>query len=62
MVGRATAGACGHFTGKCLALGYVDAGHGTPGTGIEIEILGKRYPARVIPESPHDPDNQRLRS
>ncbi|MDE0172236.1 MAG: FAD-dependent oxidoreductase [Defluviicoccus sp.] len=62
MVGRATSGAYGHFTGKSLAIGYVDAGHGDIGTGLEIEILGSRYPARVIPESPHDPDNERLRS
>ena len=61
MIGRATAGAYGHFTGKSLALGYVDNGHGTVGTELDIEILGKRYPARVIPESPHDPDNERLR-
>ena len=62
MVGRATSGAYGHFTGKSLAIGYVDAGHGAIGTELEIEILGKRYPARVIPESPHDPDSGRLRT
>ncbi len=62
LVGRATAGAYGHFTDKSLALGYVDSGHETVGTELEIEILGTRYPARVIPESPHDPDNERLRS
>ena len=52
----------GHFIGKSLAIGYVDAGHGDVGSELEIEILGKRYPARAIPESPHDPDNERLRS
>ena len=62
MVGRATSGACGHFVGKSLAIGYVDAGNGVIGTELEIEILGKRYPARVIPESPHDPENERLNS
>ena len=62
MIGRATAGAFGHFTGKCLALGYVESGHEAVGTELEIEILGRRYPALVVPESPHDPDNERLRS
>jgi dimethylglycine dehydrogenase len=32
------------------------------GTQFEIEILGQRYPAKVVPESPYDPDNERLRS
>jgi dimethylglycine dehydrogenase len=62
MIGRATAGAYGHWVGKSLAIGYVRTGLETPGTSLEIEILGKRYPATVIPESPHDPENARLRS
>ena len=31
-------------------------------TGLEIEILGDRLPALVIPESPCDPENKRLRA
>ena len=61
MVGRATAGAFGHYTGQSLAIGYIDAGYGAVGTELEIEILGKRYPAKVVPDSPHDPENERLR-
>ena len=62
MVGRATAGAHGHFIGKTLALAYVDAGEGEVGAEMEIEILGERYAAKVIEESPHDPENKRLRA
>ena len=62
MIGRATAGAYGHTVEKSLALGYVVAEAGEVGTALEIEILGRRFPARVIPESPHDPDNERLRA
>lgn len=62
MVGRATAGGYGHFVGLSLAIGYVRTGFGTPGTNLEIEILGDRYPCAVIPHSPHDPDNERLRA
>lgn len=62
IVGRATAGAYGHWLGKSLAIGYVKTGFDAPGTALTIEILGERYPATVIPESPHDPDNQRLRA
>ncbi len=61
MVGRATAGAYGHYIGKSLAIGYVQAGCGALGTELEIEILGDRYPARVIADSPHDPENARMR-
>jgi len=62
MVGRATAGAYGHSVGKSLALAYVEAGLGSVGTALEIEILGEHFAAKVVPESPHDPENLRLRA
>ena len=62
MVGRATSGAYGHALGKSLALAYVEAACAEPGTALEIEILGARRAATVIPDSPHDPENQRLRA
>ncbi|MED5403747.1 MAG: glycine cleavage T C-terminal barrel domain-containing protein, partial [SAR324 cluster bacterium] len=52
----------GHSVGKSLALAYVKSGNGDIGTELEIEILGERRPARVIPESPCDPDNLKLRA
>jgi len=62
MIGRATAGAYGHHVGKSLAIGYVEAGAGALGGGLEIEILGARYAATVIGESPYDPENKSLRA
>jgi dimethylglycine dehydrogenase len=62
MVGRATAGAYGHTVGKSLALGYVAADAGGVGTALEVEVLGEHYPAKVIPDSPADPDNEKLRA
>ena len=32
------------------------------GTELEMDILGTRHPVTVIPESPYDPENLRLRS
>ena len=61
MLGRATAGAYGHSVGKSLAIGYVQTGIGAVGAELELEILGKRCPAAVIAESPHDPGNLRLK-
>ena len=62
IVGRATAGAYGHWVKKSLAQGYIKAGMEAIGTRLEIEILGERYPATVIEESVFDPENERLRA
>src|SRR5262249_41739241 len=62
MVGRTTSGAYGYAVGKSLALAYIQKGHEAPGTKLEIELLGDRRPARIIPESPWDPENKRLRA
>ncbi len=62
MVGRATSGVYGHYLQKSLALGYVQNAHSDVGTELEIEVLGERKPAKIITESPYDPDNKSLRS
>jgi dimethylglycine dehydrogenase len=62
MIGRATSGCYGHSIGKSLALAYVKSGNGDIGNELEIEILGERCSARVIPESPCDPENEKLRA
>jgi len=61
LVGRATGGGYGFRVGRSLALGMVKPALADPGTRLEIEILGKRYPATVVADSPFDPDNERLR-
>jgi dimethylglycine dehydrogenase len=35
---------------------------GAEGTELEIQILGQRYKATIIPESPYDPANVKLRA
>jgi dimethylglycine dehydrogenase len=61
IIGRATGGGFGFRVDKSLALGMVRPGLAEAGTRLEIEILGKTYPATVIPDSPFDPKNERLR-
>jgi len=61
MVGRATSGGYGFRVGKSLALAMVPPTLAETGTALDIEILGRRHPATVIPDSPFDPDNARLR-
>lgn len=62
LVGRATGGGYGWRIGKSLALGMLPPKLSEEGTEVEIEILGKKYKATVIAESPYDPDNEKLRA
>ncbi len=62
LVGRCTSGGYGWRLGHSVALGMVPPELSGEGEEFEVEILGERHPARVIPESPFDPDNDRLRA
>jgi dimethylglycine dehydrogenase len=62
MVGRTTSGGYGYAIGKSLAVAYVDADKAAPGTQMQIQMLGKRHQAIIIPDSPWDPENARLRA
>ncbi|MEL6748335.1 MAG: aminomethyltransferase family protein, partial [Pseudomonadota bacterium] len=61
LAGRATSGSYGWRTGKTIALGMLPPEAAVEGQEVEIEILGARYPAKVVPESPYDPQNAKLR-
>ena len=61
LVGRSTSGGYGWRLGKSLALGMILAEEAVLGNGLAIEILGERFPASVIPESPFDSTHERLR-
>jgi dimethylglycine dehydrogenase len=62
VVGWVTSGGYGHFVGQSIALGYVPAAlaAGSDGT-FEIEVVGRRRPARLVAEPPHDPQGLRMR-
>ena len=62
IVGRLTSGYYGHCVRKSLGIGYVKADLAAVGTQLEVEILGERKRATLIPESPYDPDNKDLRA
>lgn len=62
MVGRCTSGGYGWRTGKSLALGMVRPEFGEVGQALTVTILGKDHAATVIPESPYDPENARLKA
>ena len=61
IIGVTTSGAYGHCVQKSLAFAYVNSGFESPGTTFDIEILGERRKAKVLPEAAWDPTNERLR-
>ena len=61
VIGRATGGGFGFRIDKSIALGMVKPELAVAGTELDIDILGKTYSATVIPDSPFDPKNERLR-
>ncbi len=62
VVGRGTAGGYGHYVGKSLMLGYVKSDFAVVGRDCEVRVLDQRRPARIIAESPYDPENAALRA
>lgn len=58
MVGRITSGGFGHTLGTVVALAYVDSAQAKEGAQYHAEILGKRYNANLVKDSPYDPSNR----
>ncbi|MGE5461011.1 MAG: GcvT family protein [Solirubrobacterales bacterium] len=61
-VGFVSAADRGHVVGATIALAYLPLELATPGTALEVEILGERRPAVVVQAPLFDPENRRLRS
>ena len=66
VVGWITSGGYGHHVKQSIALGYVPTELASPdGAGadgrFEIEIIGRRQPARLQPEPLFDPQGLRMR-
>ncbi|MEX2629233.1 MAG: FAD-dependent oxidoreductase [Tistlia sp.] len=62
VVGRGTAGGYGHHVGKSLMLGYVKTPFAEIGRTCQVRVLDQLRPARIVAESPYDPDNEALRA
>ena len=59
--GVVSSGGYGHTVGTSIALAFVMPPHDAPGTKLEIEILGERRAAKVVPAPLYDPENTRPR-
>ena len=61
VVGFCTSGGYSHFARKSIALGFVPTNSKREGLMVEIEILGKMCPARLITTTLFDVDGARMR-
>ena len=67
MGGRTTSGAYGHSLGGAVALGYVRGdqttiAHLLASARFEIEVAGRRVPAKASLAPMYDPKNLRIRA
>lgn len=62
MVGRITSGGYAHTLKKVIALAYIDVDVINATGELEAEILGERYRAWIVSDSPYDPGNLVQRS
>jgi dimethylglycine dehydrogenase len=62
VVGRGTAGGYGHHLKKSIMLGYVKSEAATVGRECKVRVLDQMRPARIVAESPYDPENAALRA
>jgi dimethylglycine dehydrogenase len=61
VVGRLTSGGWSVTQGRRIGLGYVRPELAEPGTALKVRIMGELWDAEVAADSPHDPENTRLR-
>ena len=61
-VGYVSSGGYAHHVGKSMALGYVPTALAQAGTALEVEILGDRYPAKVLGAPIYDPSGAKMRA
>jgi dimethylglycine dehydrogenase len=61
-VGFVTSGAFGYFVGRSLALGYVERDVEQERPEVSVYVIGDPRPARILPDSPYDPNGVRLRT
>jgi dimethylglycine dehydrogenase len=61
LVGRITSGGYGYALGHDVALALLPERFATPGTKLDVAILGEWKVAEVVPDSPYDPTSARAR-
>jgi glycine cleavage system aminomethyltransferase T len=62
VLGYVTSAEYGYSIDRGIAYGYLPVSHADVGASVEIEYLGKRYPATVQQEPLYDSDDAKLKS
>ncbi|MGE3876061.1 MAG: glycine cleavage T C-terminal barrel domain-containing protein, partial [Parvibaculaceae bacterium] len=62
LAGRVSSGAYSYHLKADLALAYVDIEQAVSGQCLEVSIMNARREAVVIPDSPYDPNNSRIKA
>ena len=62
VVGRATGGNYGFRVQKSLAIAMVEPKYAKVDTELNMDILGKIHPVKVIEDSPYDPNNDLIKA
>ncbi|MEM8957321.1 MAG: FAD-dependent oxidoreductase [Pseudomonadota bacterium] len=62
VIGTVTSGAQGHRTGLNLAMAFMAPDASQLGATCEVDVIGQRVPAEVIPTGPYDAENARVRA
>ena len=62
VIGRATSGGYGHRIQKSLVLAMINPSNIKIGLKVKIDILGNKFDASIIKESPYDPENKKLKA
>lgn len=60
--GRLTSGGYSVPFGQSIGMGYVRPEHATVGAQLRIRMQNALWPARIVEDSPYDPDNARIRA
>ena len=61
-VGYVTSGGFAHGVGKSVAFAYLPTALATPGSAVDVEINGTRYPAEILGAPLYDPQGLRMRA
>lgn len=61
-IGYVSSGGFAHHVGKSMAMGYVPPEFARDGTGLEVEINGQFYPARVTAHPLYDANGANMRA
>jgi len=62
VVGRATGGGFSVAFNTQIAMGFVRPEFAAEGTDLLVRMLGEKYPARVVADSPYDAENAKARA